>query len=107
MFSSSDNKLLDQIFNLKFTSKQLVRASKKCEADEKAEKAKIKKAIEKGALVATQTPQNPGLSGCKVVELGRRFRQAVPHSHPLPEAQTTTRAPRYTHRMRLGKRQRR
>ena len=41
--------LLDQIFNLKFTSKQLVRAAKKCEKEEKDEKAKIKKAIEKGA----------------------------------------------------------
>lgn len=49
MFSSADNKLLDQIFNLKFTSKQLVRASRKCETEEKAEKIKIKKAIEKGA----------------------------------------------------------
>eukprot|EP00854_Cymbomonas_tetramitiformis_P006974 gene6974-8316_t len=35
-----DNKLLDQIFNLKFTAKQLVRQAKKCE--------KVKKAIEKG-----------------------------------------------------------
>lgn len=41
--------LLDQIFNLKFTSKQLVRAAKKCEKEEKDEKLKIKKAIEKGA----------------------------------------------------------
>lgn len=48
MFTSADNKLLDQIFNLKFTSKQLVRASKKCEGEEKSEKLKIKKAIEKG-----------------------------------------------------------
>ena len=41
--------LLDQIFNLKFTSKQLVRAARKCEKEEKDEKLKIKKAIEKGA----------------------------------------------------------
>lgn len=40
--------LLDQIFNLKFTSKQLVRAAKKCEKEEKDEKLKIKKAVEKG-----------------------------------------------------------
>jgi hypothetical protein len=40
--------LMDQIFNLKFTSKQLVRASRKCEKEEKDEKLKIKKAIEKG-----------------------------------------------------------
>jgi charged multivesicular body protein 1 len=47
MFSTND-KLMDQIFNLKFTSKQLVRASRKCEKEEKDEKLKIKKAIEKG-----------------------------------------------------------
>lgn len=43
--------LLDQIFNLKFTSKQLVRAARKCEKEEKDEKLKIKKAIEKGGWV--------------------------------------------------------
>merc|ERR1712241_1228422 len=35
-------------FNLKFASKQLLRDSKRCEKEEKAEKAKLKKAIEKG-----------------------------------------------------------
>lgn len=34
-------KLLDSIFNLKFTSKQLVKSSHKCEKDEKAEKLKV------------------------------------------------------------------
>lgn len=38
----------DQIFNLKFTSKQLVRQAAKCEKEEKSERLKIKKAIEKG-----------------------------------------------------------
>jgi len=42
--------LLDQIFNLKFTAKQLTRSSIKCEKEEKAEKLKVKKAIEKGNL---------------------------------------------------------
>ncbi len=37
----SDRRLMDQIFNLKFTSKQLVRASKKAEKDEKTEKLKV------------------------------------------------------------------
>merc|ERR1719229_1605627 len=41
---------MDQIFNLKFTSKQLVRASRKCEKEEKNDKAKVKKAIEKGNI---------------------------------------------------------
>eukprot|EP00884_Botryococcus_braunii_P022534 jgi/Botrbrau1/8965/Bobra.0148s0077.1 len=44
------DKLLDQIFNLKFTSKQLVKQSHKCEKEEKAEKLKVKKAIEKGNI---------------------------------------------------------
>mmetsp|Transcript_9049 Transcript_9049/g.19449 ORF Transcript_9049/g.19449 Transcript_9049/m.19449 type:complete len:200 (+) Transcript_9049:111-710(+) len=44
------DKLLDQIFNLKFTAKQLARSAVKCEKEEKAEKAKIKKAIEKGNM---------------------------------------------------------
>ncbi|KAK9808977.1 hypothetical protein WJX72_007338 [[Myrmecia] bisecta] len=44
------DKLLDQIFNLKFTSKQLVRQSKKSEKEEKMEKLKVKKAIEKGNI---------------------------------------------------------
>ena len=35
------DKLLDQIFNLKFTSKQLVKSSNKCEREEKAEKLKV------------------------------------------------------------------
>ena len=44
------DKLLDQIFNLKFTSKQLVRQSHKCGKEEKSEKLKVKKAIEKGNI---------------------------------------------------------
>lgn len=44
------DKLLDQIFNLKFMAKQLGRASVKSEKEEKAEKLKIKKAIEKGNM---------------------------------------------------------
>jgi len=47
MFNSS-NKLFDQIFELKFTSKQLNKQSQKCESEEKAEKSKAKKAMEKG-----------------------------------------------------------
>ena len=32
---------MDQIFDLKFTSKQLVRQAKKCEKEEKTEKLKV------------------------------------------------------------------
>ena len=36
------------LFNLKFAAKELERASKKADKEEKAEKLKLKKAIEKG-----------------------------------------------------------
>lgn len=50
MGKGTQEKLLDQIFQLKFTSKTLVRQAKKCEKDEKSEKLKVKKAIEKGNM---------------------------------------------------------
>ena len=43
-------KLLNQIMELKFTSKSLQRQAKKCEKEEKSEKLKIKKAMEKGNI---------------------------------------------------------
>ena len=36
------------LFNLKFAAKELERCSKKCDKEEKAEKLKLMKAIEKG-----------------------------------------------------------
>lgn len=42
------DKLLEQVFNLKFMAKQLNRSAIKCEKDEKSERLKVKKAIEKG-----------------------------------------------------------
>jgi len=39
-----------QIFNLRFTAKQLVRTSKKCEKEEREERSKVKRAIEKGNI---------------------------------------------------------
>ncbi|XP_070569104.1 charged multivesicular body protein 1b-like [Ptychodera flava] len=38
------------LFNLKFAAKDLARQSKKCEKEEKAEKLKLKKAIQKGNM---------------------------------------------------------
>ncbi|XP_034034616.1 charged multivesicular body protein 1b [Thalassophryne amazonica] len=38
------------LFNLKFTAKELERNAKKCDKEEKAEKAKVKKAIQKGNM---------------------------------------------------------
>eukprot|EP00850_Spirogloea_muscicola_P001004 SM000004S14874 [mRNA] locus=s4:51655:52269:+ [translate_table: standard] len=46
----NQEKLLEQIFQLRFTSKSLVRQSKKCEKEEKEEKLKVKRAIEKGNM---------------------------------------------------------
>ncbi|KAF2301996.1 hypothetical protein GH714_031181 [Hevea brasiliensis] len=43
-------KLLNQIMDLKFTSKSLQRQARKCEKEEKSEKLKVKKAIEKGNM---------------------------------------------------------
>ena len=42
--------ILDIVFNLKFTSKQFARASKKAEKEEKVNKKKVKEAIEKGNI---------------------------------------------------------
>ena len=47
---NSEKQFLDQIFNLKFTSKQLTRSANKCVKEEKSEKLKVKKAIEKGNI---------------------------------------------------------
>ena len=38
------------LFNLKFAAKELGRNAKKCDKEEKAKKAKIKKAIQKGNM---------------------------------------------------------
>jgi len=38
------------LFNLKFAAKEMARNSKKCEKEEKAEKTKLKKAIQKGNM---------------------------------------------------------
>lgn len=44
------DKLQDCLFNLKFATKQLVRESHRCEKEEKAEKVKLKKAIQKNNM---------------------------------------------------------
>ncbi|GJN39560.1 hypothetical protein PR202_gb28685 [Eleusine coracana subsp. coracana] len=43
-------KLMNQIFELKFTSKSLQRQARKCEKEEKEQKLKVKKAMEKGNM---------------------------------------------------------
>lgn len=46
MFRSSAPKIEDTMFTLKFSMKQMERMAKKCEKEENAHKAKLKKAIE-------------------------------------------------------------
>ena len=43
------------LFNLKFAAKELERNSKKCDKEEKVEKAGLKKAIEKGNMEASDS----------------------------------------------------
>jgi len=50
MGNTGQKQLETQLFNLKFTSKQLARNSKKCEKGEKENKAKLKKAIQQGNM---------------------------------------------------------
>merc|ERR1719454_886130 len=51
LFGGDPTKGLEkQLFNLKFTAKQVTNLSKKCEKEESAEKTKIKKAMEKGNM---------------------------------------------------------
>ncbi|KAJ7296331.1 hypothetical protein O6H91_01G078300 [Diphasiastrum complanatum] len=47
---ASSKKLMEQVMELKMTSKSLGRQARKCEKDEKIEKTKVKKAIEKGNM---------------------------------------------------------
>lgn len=44
------NTFSDHLFNLKFAVKEFERNSKKCDKEEKAERAKLKKAIQKGNM---------------------------------------------------------
>uniref|UniRef100_A0A7S3QV59 Charged multivesicular body protein 1a n=2 Tax=Dunaliella tertiolecta TaxID=3047 RepID=A0A7S3QV59_DUNTE len=48
--SMGGDKMMEQVFNLKFTAKQLSRSAAKCEKEEKSERLKVKKAIEKGNM---------------------------------------------------------
>ena len=47
-FKSSDQIMQEQLFNIKFTSKSLLRNSKKCEKNEKAKRKMLAKALKEG-----------------------------------------------------------
>ncbi|KAL8508231.1 hypothetical protein ACS0TY_018717 [Phlomoides rotata] len=51
---NAKEKLMQQIMDLKFTSKSLQRQARRCEKEEKMEKLKAKKAIEKGNMDGAQ-----------------------------------------------------
>ena len=46
---------------MKFAAKQLLRDSKKCEKEEKAERAKLKKAMEKGNMEVARIHAENGM----------------------------------------------
>lgn len=48
MFRSKQPKLEDTLFTLKFSTKQMERAAKRCEKEERAQKAKVQKALTQG-----------------------------------------------------------
>jgi len=58
------------LFNLKFAAKQLNRDSKKCEKEEKAERAKLKKAMEKGNMEVARIHAENGGSWFRYVVTG-------------------------------------
>ena len=88
MFNTS-NKLFDQIFELKFTAKQLIKESKRCESEEKAQKVKAKQAMVKGEWPA---PRSTRLSLAEATEAsrpapplqGRSLRASLAPSPPSP-----------------------
>eukprot|EP00245_Coleochaete_scutata_P013121 TRINITY_DN5237_c1_g5_i1.p1 TRINITY_DN5237_c1_g5~~TRINITY_DN5237_c1_g5_i1.p1 ORF type:complete len:212 (-),score=63.64 TRINITY_DN5237_c1_g5_i1:45-680(-) len=47
---SKQDKLMEQVFELKFTARQLAKEAQKCAKAQKEEKLKVKKAIEKGNM---------------------------------------------------------
>jgi charged multivesicular body protein 1 len=48
IFGNPEKKMEEQLFNLKFTSKQMQKSADKCQKQEKAEKEKLKKALQQG-----------------------------------------------------------
>ena len=72
-----EKQLMEQIFSLRFTSKQLNRASRKCEATEKAEKNKVGGP---GRLPGGGRVARPGLADPFLAPSA--LRASPPPSHP-------------------------
>ncbi|KAG1659719.1 hypothetical protein FOA52_012259 [Chlamydomonas sp. UWO 241] len=75
------DKLFEQVFNLKFMAKQLSKSAVKAEKEEKAEKLKIKKAIEKGnmegARIYSQNAIRKKQEALNYMKLGSRLDAVV------------------------------
>lgn len=54
LFDSPEDKMEKSLFNLKFATKNLIRESKKCEKQEKADKGKVKAAIQKNNAAGSE-----------------------------------------------------
>ena len=77
------------LFNLKFAAKQLNRDSKKCEKEEKAERAKLKKAMEKGNMeVARIHAENGKFSGLEIFDFFLQIFVSFHFSHSTEEPST-------------------
>mmetsp|Transcript_13308 Transcript_13308/g.40265 ORF Transcript_13308/g.40265 Transcript_13308/m.40265 type:complete len:199 (-) Transcript_13308:24-620(-) len=89
-------RLEDQIFNLRFTSKQLQRASKKAEKDEKAERLKVKRAIEKGnmegAKIYAQNAIRKKSEATNYLRLGSRLDAVVSRLDTQAKMQTVNKS---------------
>lgn len=85
---------LPQIFNLKFMAKQLSRAAVKSEKEEKAEKLKIKKAIEKGnmegAKIYAQNAIRKKQEGLNYMKLASRLDAVVSRLDTQAKMQAVT-----------------
>lgn len=89
-------RLEEQIFNLRFTAKQLQRASKKAEKDEKAERIKVKKAIEKsnieGARIYAQNAIRKKSEATNYLRLASRLDAVVSRLDTQAKMQTVNRS---------------
>lgn len=89
-------RLEEQIFNLRFTAKQLQRASKKAEKDEKAERVKVKKAIEKsnieGARIYAQNAIRKKSEATNYLRLASRLDAVVSRLDTQAKMQTVNRS---------------
>lgn len=76
---SKQEKMSQMMFDLRFTSKQFEKQSKKCQAKEKKAKAQVKKAIQAGNIEGARIYASNGRSGspCSSCRLARVFGSGI------------------------------